>query len=326
MYTPIDQRIFHFAALTLLLGAHAPLAHAEGKPMPARYEQQMPFTVEVFTENGRAVPLTVRRFGLIVTSKKNFIGNRPPDSADKSQRNYDMKYRVIEIDQVPLEDGSVIGYEFELPRIPRGDRLIINHRSERPYKASDGGTKWENIDAPWVYTSRDSRSVRTLFTEWRGPQTNVNVGRWRTDLVVNDRVLISRDFYLNGPAEKASSSASGSLADLTGTWAHSQADCRTAETLGNESVNISSPYEVIGICSDGFDYIYTPYVCGVTNVSRSGTALDLDASCSLRGRDPDRSHVRIGLTGADAVTFSSNGMMISGDYVRCTRSYTCLPR
>ncbi len=79
MYTPLDQRIFHFAALALLLGAHAPLAHAEGKPMPARYEQQMPFTVEVFTENGRAVPLTVRRFGLIVTSKKNFIGNRPPE-------------------------------------------------------------------------------------------------------------------------------------------------------------------------------------------------------------------------------------------------------
>ena len=156
------------------------------------------------------------------------------DSPNEKIREYRLTYHVEPANRLPKEDGAVIGYEFQLPRIRRGDRLVIHYKTSRPHEVSEGGTGWEDIDAPWVFDASYSESNRTLFTEFQGPQNTEHLGEWDVGLAVNGKTLVTRKFELFDPTGRAKPPGIVDvpelepLANLTGVWAHSSADCKLA--------------------------------------------------------------------------------------------------
>ena len=120
-------------------------------PVASTTEVSLPQTFSVVTEKGRRVWLQVTKFGRIVTASKQLRAMRGKDSANEKIREYRLTYHVEPANRLPKEDGAVIGYEFQLPRIRRGDRLVIHYKTSRPHEVSEGGTGWEDIDAPWVF-------------------------------------------------------------------------------------------------------------------------------------------------------------------------------
>ena len=304
----------------------------ESTSAAAATEAPLPQTFLVVTEKGRHVQLRVTAFGRIVTTSKRFRTIKGRDSADENLRDYRMTYRVEPASRVSKQDGTVIGYEFQLPRIARGDQLVIHYKTSRPREVSEGGIGREDIDGPWTFNSSYSGAVRTLFTEFNGPQNTEHLGEWAVALAVNGKVLVSRKFELFDPAEGAKSpgvvdvpGSAGPLADLTGIWAHSSADCQLATNgaLDKMSRFDSKRYQVVGICGDGFDYLQRAFSCGALNVSKAADVLDVETSCTLKDYDAEKKHVHIKVRDTDSLQFLDGEFEITGDYVRCTRSYSC---
>jgi hypothetical protein len=301
-------------------------------PAAATLQVGLPQTFSVVTEKGRHVWLRVTQYGRIVTITKQLRSVQGKDSANQQLRNYRMTFRVEPANRLLNEDGAVMGYELQLPRIRRGDRLIIHYKTLRPYEVSEGGTAWEDIDAPWVFDSSYSGSVRTLFTEFKDPGSTEHLGEWTASLAVNGKVLVSRKFELLDPTGRAKPSgvvdvpaAAGPLADLTGIWAHSSADCKLANSGALDKMTRfdSKQYQVVGICGNGFDYLQRAFSCGALNVSKAADVLDVETSCTLKDYDPEKKHIHIKVRDADSLQFLDSEFEIRGDYVRCARSYSC---
>jgi hypothetical protein len=115
------------------------------------------------------------------------------------------------------------------------------------------------------------------------------------------------------------------LANLTGVWAHSSADCKlaTSGALDKMTRFDSKQYQVVGICGDNFEYIQRAFSCEGSDVRKIGDVLDVETSCRLKDYDPEKKRIHIQVRNADAVRFLDSDFEISGDYVRCSSSYLC---
>jgi len=117
----------------------------------------------------------------------------------------------------------------------------------------------------------------------------------------------------------------GPLADLTGVWAHSSADCKLANggALDKMTRFESKQYQVVGICGNNFEYLQRAFSCETSDVKKVGDVLDVETSCRLKDYDPEKKRIHVQVRSADAVRFLDSDFEISGDYVRCSRSYRC---
>lgn len=294
----------------------------------------LPQTFWVRTEKGRRVKLIVTNFGRIVPSSKTFTGIKSQDSTRNDVRSYHLDYNIVLADRLPKEDGAVIGYEFLVPWIARGDRLILNRTTERPYQVAEGGTGNEHITAPWPFGHAESNSKRVLFIEFTGPQDTSHLGEWQTDLVVNGKVLVSRTFTLYDPSGRVDPSVEGredtrsssdALSDIVGVWAHSASDCRVANSGQLKTVSRfeATPYEIVGICRGGLEYLYEAVSCNSSNVNKTGDTIDVEASCRFKDYDPEAKHFHIHVQNSEALEFVDKDFAITGKYVRCAPTYAC---
>jgi hypothetical protein len=295
-------------------------------------EESLPQTFSVVTEKGRHVRLRVTQYGRMVMTSKRLRNLRGKDSANEDLHEYRMTYRFEPATRLPKEDGAAIGYEFFVPKIHRGDRLVVHYETSRPHEVSEGGTGWEDIDAPWVFTSSYSNSIRTAFTEFNGPQNTEHLGEWTAGLAVNGQVLVSRKFELFDPTGRAKApgvvdvpESAAPLANLTGVWAHSSADCKLANSGALDKMTRfdSKQYQVVGICGNNFEYIQRAFSCESSDVKKTGDVLDVETSCRLKDYDPEKKRIHIKVRNADAVQFLDSDFEINGDYVRCSNSYLC---
>lgn len=294
-------------------------------------EVSLPQSFPVVTEKGRRTWLRVTKFGRIVMASKRFQNTRGKDSSNETIREYRMTYRIEPASRLPKEDGAVMGYEFQLPRIRRGDRLVVHYKTSRPHEVAEGGTGWEDIDAPWPFDSSYSGSTRILFTEFRGPQNTENLGEWEVGLAVNGKTLVTRKFELFDPTGRAKPPGivdvpeSEPLANLTGVWAHSSADCQLANSGALDKMTRfdSKQYQVVGICGNNFEYIQRAFSCEGSDVKKVGDVLDVETSCRLKDYDPEKKRIHIQVRNADTVRFLDSEFEINGDYVRCSSSYLC---
>jgi hypothetical protein len=299
---------------------------------PAIREIGLPKTFSVVTEKGRRVRLRVTKFGRIVSLSKRLRKTRGKDTTNEDIREYRMTYRIDPANRLPKQEGATIGYEFRLPRILRGDRLVVHYKTSRPYEVANGGTAWEDIDAPWIFDSSYSGSIRTLFTEFRGPQNTEHLGEWEVGLAVNGKTLVARKFKLIDPEGRAKppgivdvQQSAGSLSDLIGVWAHSSADCKLANSgaLDKMSRFDSKRYQVVGICGGGIEYLQRAFSCDASNVKKVGDVLDVETSCRLKDYDPEKKNIHIQVRNTNSVRFLDSGFEITGDYVRCISAYAC---
>jgi hypothetical protein len=116
-----------------------------------------------------------------------------------------------------------------------------------------------------------------------------------------------------------------SLKDLTGIWAHSEADCKKFDT---ENPTTLKTYELVGICNDGLDLMYQPVRCTASAAVRRADKLHVAAVCWTKGLYQTRHSIGITIKGGDAISFNESdfdkaAFSITGDYVRCNRYYRC---
>lgn len=161
-------------------------------------DTSLPSTFSVRTERGRAAEIAILDYGLIVSSSRRFVGDKGTDTDDKAIRDYNVTYEVVPALRVPARKGSVIGFQFKLPPIRRGDSLILHYQITRPHRVAGGAIEPEIVDAPWVFDHRYSGATRTVFTEFSGPEPDY-VGEWQARIVVNDTTLAARKFMLFEP-------------------------------------------------------------------------------------------------------------------------------
>lgn len=178
-------RKIYFAAVALLLLLS-----------PCAAEVQM---FRVSTENGKSGLLKVNNFGLIVETYKRLTNTRGKDTVGSTIREYRTKYHMVRVDRAPLQDGTVVGYEFKLPHIARGDKLIVHYTTKRPRRLPDGKVEYQDVDAPWTFDHGYSGSIRTLFTEFSSRQNPEFSGEWEIGLTVNGHQLISRKVTIFDP-------------------------------------------------------------------------------------------------------------------------------
>jgi hypothetical protein len=296
-------------------------------------ETSLPQTFSVVTEKGRRVWLRVTNFGRIVMTSQEFRSFHGRDSENERMKDYRMTYRFEPLGgRVPKQDGMVVGFEFQLPQIHRGDRLIVTYRSSRPREVAEGGVGWQDIDDPWVFDSSYSGSVRTVFTGFHSAKNAEMPGEWEVSLMANGKSLVERKFELVDPT--GSTAAPGivdvpvslaPLADLTGIWAHSSEDCKLANSgaLARMTRFDSKQYQVVGFCGARFEYLHEAFSCQGTDVKKSGNDLDVETSCSLKDYDPQKKLIHIRVRNPDSLRFLDSEFEINGDYVRCSTTYLC---
>ncbi len=121
-----------------------------------------------------------------------------------------------------------------------------------------------------------------------------------------------------------------SLADLQGVWAHTPADCRRdldgEWDRGEIDRVIATSFEKIGICPNGVEILFQPQHCTATSVSATSSGLEVRGPCRVKGYHLDarfiikRTPFGISFNKDD---FNANYFWIEGDYVRCSKSYSC---
>lgn len=304
-----------------------------GPAIPSPPEANLPQTFSVVTEKGRRVWLRVTNFGRIVTISQEFRSFHGTDSENQKMNDYRMTYRFEPTsNRVPKQDGMVVGFEFRLPEIHRGDRLVVNYRVSRPHEVAEGGIGWEDVDYPWVFDSSYSGTVRTVFTGFHSAPNTATLGEWEVSLLANGKRLIERKFELFDPTGETKApgvvdvpDSVAPLAELTGVWAHSSEDCQLANSgaLAKMTRFDSKQYQVMGFCGASFEYLHEAFSCQGTDVKKVGDDLDVETSCRLKDYDPDKKRIHIKVRNADSVQFLDNAFEINGNYVRCSRSYMC---
>lgn len=121
------------------------------------------------------------------------------------------------------------------------------------------------------------------------------------------------------------------LADLQGSWARSKADCHAdvAGKLARGDIDrvIATSYEMIGICREGIELLFQPQHCTIQSAVPGAGGLTLSGPCQVKGQpNPARFTITPLPSGAirfNEQDFAQNYFSISGDYVRCSRAYTC---
>ena len=91
------------------------------------------------------------------------------------------------------------------------------------------------------------------------------------------------------------------------------------------------PYELVGICDRGIDYLYRPVYCDASNVIPHGTGVEFDERCTTKGDYIDAFHSRIMMTGERSIVLSRTPTKSGGGYspspklryIRCNQAYSC---
>ena len=126
----------------------------------------------------------------------------------------------------------------------------------------------------------------------------------------------------------------GEFKDLVGVWAHSSAACSdyTSGKVDRLPDRVSkTPYELIGICTNGVELLYQPVGCRTNASNVEGMPrVEVDSLCSVKDYAPKGGHFRIEVNGPNSISFHepdfTGDFSISGDYVRCERHYLCSDR
>jgi hypothetical protein len=129
----------------------------------------------------------------------------------------------------------------------------------------------------------------------------------------------------------SAASKAKSLEDLTGVWAHSEADCNVdldgQIDRGETDLSTARSYNRIGICQDGVEMMYQAHHCEAAKVTKERGGLLISGKCRIKDYHL-KSRFRIRVKGPDAISFSKRDFdedyfWIDGDYVRCNRDYAC---
>jgi len=124
--------------------------------------------------------------------------------------------------------------------------------------------------------------------------------------------------------------AATSLADLQGVWAHTPADCKrdlAGEWQRGEIDRVTATsYSKIGICRDGVEMLFQPQHCTATSVSATSSGLEVRGPCRVKGSHLKArftiKHTPFGIS-FNMKDFDAGYFWIEGDYVRCSKSYSC---
>jgi hypothetical protein len=126
----------------------------------------------------------------------------------------------------------------------------------------------------------------------------------------------------------------GEFKDLVGVWAHTSAACSdyTSGKVDRLPDRVSkTPYELIGICTNGVELLYQPVGCRTNASNVEGVPrVEVDSLCSVKDYEPQGGHFRIEVNGPNSISFHeadfTGNFSISGDYVRYERHYLCSDR
>jgi len=150
-------------------------------------------------------------------------------------------------------------------------------------------------------------------------------GRLLAALTVS-AVLLCTVWPSEGRALEGNVESVESLKDLTGLWAHSEADCKTelSGALKHADRATGASYEFVGICADGVDMLYQPVNCGASDIVKQGDLIEFSAACRIKDYvAKKRQRVLLKVENADRIMFADPKFMIFGRYQRCNRAYTC---
>jgi hypothetical protein len=118
--------------------------------------------------------------------------------------------------------------------------------------------------------------------------------------------------------------------DLVGIWAHSQRDCRIKLSGKLDRGNISrmdqTPYQFIGFCKAGVDWLYQPVGCAASTVAKEGNGYRYSGKCREKDYPLAGTSFSIKRAGPNSISFAdftNQDFMIEGTYVRCSQSYEC---
>lgn len=137
----------------------------------------------------------------------------------------------------------------------------------------------------------------------------------------------------------SSAAHAGSLKDFTGIWAPAEGGAAPASVAckkglssrGHQNPSQARPYELVGICDRGIDYLYRPVYCDASNVIPHGTGVEFDERCTTKGDYIDAFHSRIMMTGERSIVLSRTPTKSGGGYspspklryIRCNQAYSC---
>jgi hypothetical protein len=92
----------------------------------------------------------------------------------------------------------------------------------------------------------------------------------------------------------------GEFKDLVGVWAHTSAACSdyTSGKVDRLPDRVSkTPYELIGICTNGVELLYQPVGCRTNASNVEGVPrVEVDSLCSVKDYAPKGGHFRIEAT------------------------------
>ena len=129
-----------------------------------------------------------------------------------------------------------------------------------------------------------------------------------------------------GPAEVPAPGDGGALA-------HFRPDPHLSSG-GKRTPSEARPYELLGICERGIDYLYQPTYCDAANITPHGTSVEFDERCTTKGEYVDEFHSRITDLGHGAIVLSRTPTKSDGGYtpspklryIRCNQTYNCVHR
>jgi hypothetical protein len=89
-----------------------------------------------------------------------------------------------------------------------------------------------------------------------------------------------------------------SLKNFTGIWAPAEGGAappsvackKELSSGGKRTPSEARPYELLGICQRGIDYLYQPTYCDATNITPQGTSVEFDERCTTKGDYIDEFH------------------------------------
>jgi hypothetical protein len=131
-----------------------------------------------------------------------------------------------------------------------------------------------------------------------------------------------------------------SLKNFAGIWAPAEGGAALPSVAcekelsggGHRLPSEARPYELLGICERGIDYLYQPVYCDATNITPHGTGVEFDERCTTKGDYIDKFHSRITVMGHGAIVLSRTQTK-SGDggyspspklrYIRYNQTYSC---
>ena len=133
-----------------------------------------------------------------------------------------------------------------------------------------------------------------------------------------------------------------SLKNFTGIWAPAEGGAappsvacqKELSSGGNRTPSEARPYELLGICERGIDYLYQPTYCDATNITLHGTSVEFDERCTTKGDYIDEFHSGITDLGHGAIVLSRTPTKSDGGYspspklryIRCNQTYNCVHR